>query len=120
LVDGRGRLLEGTSSNFFGLRDGVLHTAGTGVLEGVTRSALLSLAAGLGLPVALEPVHRDSIAELDEAFLSSSTRSLVPIVNVAGAAVGDGTPGPVTRRLLAGYRELVEREARPAVAATSP
>jgi len=115
LLDQAGRILEGTSSNFFGLRDGTLFSAGEGVLDGVTRRIVLELADALGLPAREEAVVASAAGELDEAFLTSSTRALVPIVSVAGARVGDGSPGPTFRRLLAEYEAYAAREARPAL-----
>lgn len=111
LLDGRERLLECTSANFFGVRDGALITAEDGVLEGITRSVFLELADAGGIPIQLEAVTADEVGELDEAFLTSSTRALVPIVRIAGARIGDGRPGPVSERLLAEYLDLAESEA---------
>jgi len=99
----------------FAVRDGVLRTAATGVLEGVTRKVLLQLAGQLGIPVSLQPVHREGIGELSEAAISSSSRALIPAVRIAGQQVGNGRPGPICRRLLAAYRAYVETAVRPAL-----
>lgn len=115
MLDGSGRILEGTSSNFFGVQSGALRTAGSGVLEGVTRAILLELAAGLEIPARLEPISLSELNQLDEAFLTSSSRALVPIVEIDGARIGAGRPGPMFRRLLDAYLAYAEREARPAV-----
>jgi branched-subunit amino acid aminotransferase/4-amino-4-deoxychorismate lyase len=114
MVDARGRLLEGTSSNVFAVRDGVLRTAGEGVLEGVTRAAFLELARGAGIPVRTDAIELDELPALSEAFLTSSVRSLVPIVRMGDTTIGDGRPGPVGKELARRYAELVAREARPA------
>lgn len=116
LVDGRGRLLEGVMSNFFAVRAGSLHTAPVeGVLPGVTRRIVLDLAAALSIPAAEEAVSRTELDSVDEAFFSTSIRSIVPIVEIAGVSLGDGTPGPLTRRLMAAYAEHCAAVARPAV-----
>ena len=115
LVDGGGRILECTSANVYALRGGRLETADSGVLEGITRALVLDLARELGLEVELRAPRLDEVAQWDEAFLSSSTRGLVPIVDVAGARVGDGRPGPWTRRLSEAYARLAERDAARAV-----
>jgi branched-subunit amino acid aminotransferase/4-amino-4-deoxychorismate lyase len=115
MLDATGRLLECTSANFFGVSDGTLLTAGEGVLEGITRSIFLELARAAEIPVRLEAVTVAEIGGLDEAFLTSSSRGLVPIVRIDGQRIGAGRPGPVGRRLLADYLELAEREARTAV-----
>jgi branched-subunit amino acid aminotransferase/4-amino-4-deoxychorismate lyase len=114
MVDERGRLLECTSANFYGVRSGELHTIPEGVLEGITREVIYRLAAELELPVVGRAVTLESYAELDEAFLTSSTRGIVPVVRIEDAVLGDGRPGPVTRRLMAALERFVEREARPA------
>jgi branched-subunit amino acid aminotransferase/4-amino-4-deoxychorismate lyase len=73
------------------------------------------VARELGVPVRKESVRLDETGTLDEAFLTSSTRALLPVVHICGAQVGSGKPGPCTLRLRAGYDRLVEREARPAL-----
>jgi branched-chain amino acid aminotransferase len=115
LVDAKGRLLEGTTSNFYAVREGVLWTAGRGVLEGIARKTILQISGELGIPVHLEPVGEAEIATLEEAALSSASRGIVPIVEIAGQVVGDGRPGPVISRILAAYRELLAREIQPAI-----
>jgi len=110
-----GRLLEGTSSNFFGVEAGVLRTSGEDVLEGITRKVFLFLAERAGLAVDLRAVHATELSALDEAFITSSSRGLVPARSIEGRPVGDECPGPVARRLLADYAQLVVSSARPAV-----
>lgn len=115
LVDENGRILECTSANFYGIRDGVIYTAGEGVLAGVTRRILLDLAAQLSIPVVLEPVSLAQVAALDEAALSSSSRAIVPIVQIEQTVIGNGRPGPVCRRLLAAYNQFVQSAVKTAV-----
>lgn len=114
LVDDHGRILEGTRTNFFAVRDGVLYTAGEGVLEGVTRAVILRLAGELGLPVRLEAVRVEEIDTLQEAAISGSSRDLLPVVQIGEQEVGNGRPGPITLRLLAAYRQYVEQAVKPA------
>ena len=115
LLDDRNRILEGTGTNFWAVRDGVVYTAGDGVLEGVTREILLKIIPDLGFPVRLEAVGADEIDTLDEAALSGSSRALLPVVEIAGQPVGDGRVGPATRRILAAYNAFVEENIRTAV-----
>jgi branched-chain amino acid aminotransferase len=119
LVDDDGRILEGMTSNFYGIRDGVLYTAGEGVLEGIGRRIVLQQAKALGIPVQLDPVHINDIGRLDEAALSSASRALVPIVKIDGQVVGNGRPGgrpgPITLQILQAYRTFMAREIRPAI-----
>ena len=114
MLDEDGYILEGTTSNFYAIRDGVLWTAGKGVLRGVARRLVLEVAADVGLPLRLEPVHVDSISELDEASLSSASRAIIPIIQIDGQTIGDGRPGPITQRLLQAYQDVVAQVLRPA------
>ena len=115
LLDSAGRILEGTGTNFWAVRDGVVYTAGDGVLEGITREILLQLIAGLGIPLRLEAVGAADVATLDEAALSGSSRALLPVVRIAGQTVGDGRPGPITRRVLAAYNAFVAENVKTAI-----
>ncbi|HNX49805.1 MAG TPA: aminotransferase class IV [Thermoanaerobaculaceae bacterium] len=104
LVDDSGRILEGSSSNFFAVLDGELRTASAGVLLGVTRSIVLRLAAEL-MPVHEEAIRLPDLPRCPEAFITSSSREVMPVVRVDDMPVGDGRPGPVTRDLMRRYRE---------------
>ena len=111
MIDEDERLLECVSSNIYGVRDGAIYTAESGVLEGVTRRIVLELA---GIPVRFEPVPLAEIDTLDEAFLTSSTREVVPVTRIEDTVVGNGSPGPISTRLLAAYRSHAAEHARPA------
>ncbi|MCW5851298.1 MAG: aminotransferase class IV family protein [Anaerolineae bacterium] len=106
MVDGRGAILEGFSSNFFGVLDGELRTADEGVLAGVTRGIVLQAARGV-LPVRLEPVLQPDIPRLAEAFITSSSREVMPVVSINDDMVGDGRPGPITRAIAEHFALLV-------------
>jgi branched-chain amino acid aminotransferase len=109
LVDARGRVLEGASSNVFLVRAGQLTTAPTeaGILAGITRAHVLSLARAEGIPVELRAPDLSEVRAADELFITSSIRELLPIVRLDQQPVGEGTPGPVFRRLLQAFRERV-------------
>ena len=117
LADEQGFLLEGTGTNFYGVRQGVVYTAGQGVLEGITRKIVLDLLPQLGVPLRLEAVHQDEIGTLDEALLSGSSRAILPVVAINGQVVGNGRPGPIGRRLLMAYNDFVAETVRPAITA---
>ena len=114
LVDERGFLLECVMSNLFLVSGGELRTAGHGVLPGVTRETVLTAARSLDLPVREEAVHRDELGQVEEAFLTTSVRGLVPIVRLGGVRLGTGRPGPWTQRLSRAYASEVERGSAPA------
>jgi branched-subunit amino acid aminotransferase/4-amino-4-deoxychorismate lyase len=115
IVDNEGYILEGTMTNFWAARDGVVYTAGEEILEGITRKIILSLLPKLGIPVRLQAVHQDAVAELDEAAISGSSRAVVPVVRIGDVPVGEGRPGPVFRRILTAYEDYVAGAVRTAV-----
>lgn len=115
MLDDAGHLLEGISTNFYGVRDGVLHTAGSGVLEGITRTIVLNLATRLGIPVSLNAVHLHEIPHLQEAALSGSSRAVMPVVQIGKQMVGNGRPGPICQRLLTAYNSFVSQEIKMAI-----
>ena len=115
LLSPAGEILEGTSTNFYGVLDGVFHTAGTGVLAGITRKIILDLAAGLHIPVSLEPIHVAQIPQLSEAALSGSSRALLPVVQIGDQVVGNGRPGPICQKILAAYNQFVAQEIKTAI-----
>lgn len=98
LVSPDGVVLEGMSSNIYGVLDGVLRTAGQGVLAGITRRAIYELAPQV-LPVREEPLHVTDLPRLTEALLTSSGRGVVPITRIDDLVIGNGRVGPIVRRL---------------------
>jgi branched-chain amino acid aminotransferase len=82
----------------------------SGCLPGITRAVVLEDAARLGLAAIQQSLSLDELLDADEAFLTNSVMELMPLVRIGEHAIGDGRPGPVTRRLMAAYRELVEAE----------
>ena len=109
LVAEDGTLLEGLSSNFFALVDGELRTEQERVLEGITRSLAIEAAESL-LPVRRVGVRRDELPRVQEAFLTSVSRELLPVVRIDQQPIGDGRVGPATRALMQAFAALVARE----------
>jgi branched-chain amino acid aminotransferase len=109
IIDQGGRVVEGTTSNVFVVKLGALITPPeeTGILPGITRARLLAIAAEERLAVRLEPLAISDLHDADEIFLSSSIREVLPVVRVDGRTIGDGAPGPVTRRMHAAFRRRV-------------
>jgi branched-chain amino acid aminotransferase len=112
LVNDAGELLEGFSSNFYAIRAGRLYTAGEGVLSGIARKVVLMVAPEV-LPVELRPVRPDEIPALDEAFVTSSSRGVVPVIRIDEQQVGDGKPGPLTQAISARYHAWEEAHLEP-------
>ncbi len=107
----RGRILEGMTSNFFYIKDGVLGTASRGVLLGVTRSMVVAAAREAGIGVVYRSLNVNQVPGISEAFITSSSRGVVPVVAVDDIPVSGGYPGPVTQRLMDGYNALTLRRA---------
>ncbi|MCC6905204.1 MAG: aminotransferase class IV, partial [Anaerolineae bacterium] len=86
-----GEILEGASSNFYGIMDGVLCTADEGVLAGIARSMLLKAATQV-LTVRLKPISITDLPYLSEAMMTSSTRGVLPVIRVGSILIGDTHP----------------------------
>jgi len=108
LLNGEGWLAEGASSALFLVLKGRLVTPpiSAGILDSVTRSLVLALASRAGLPCAERPLRPEEAYEAEEAFLASTLKEIMPVVQIEGRAIGEGRPGPITHRLLRMYREL--------------
>jgi D-alanine transaminase len=104
-----GTVTEGTHTSFFGVRDRVVLTApnSLNILPGITRGLILRLARQAGISCREEVLRRDDLPHVSELFLTGTTSEVLPVVRVDGHAVGDGRPGPVTRRLQETYRVAV-------------
>lgn len=100
---------ECTTSNFFAFKDGVLITSAEDILEGVTRAAALDAADDL-VPIEYRRLAYGELATVDEAFITSTTKEILPIVRVDDIQIGDGTVGKQTQRLMAALRALVQQE----------
>lgn len=109
----RGRILEGLTSNFFYVEKGKLSTARHGVLPGVTRRVVLHLAHRMRIGVLYRPLPLAEIPAIDEAFICSSSRGLVPVVRIDGQMIGNGLPGALTLQISEAYAAYVLRRAEP-------
>jgi branched-chain amino acid aminotransferase len=107
LVDARGRVIEGTTSNVFVVKDGAIATPPeeVGLLAGITRAHVLALA-----PIALAEIKVLDLYAADEVFITSSIREVVGVSEVDGRSIGAGAPGPVTRRIRDAYRATLSVE----------
>lgn len=107
-----GAVSEGATSNVFMVEGGRIETPNmrTGILPGITRQKVCELAASLGTPVSETNIMPERLRRADEVFLTSSVRGIMPVTRLDGARVGDGTAGPITRRLHQAYLAYVEAE----------
>ncbi len=111
LLNNEGYVAECTGDNIFVVADGALKTPRPTdqALEGVTRAAILQLAAGAGIPTAETALTQYDLYTADERFLTGTGAELMPVTKIDGRVIGDGKPGAVTRRISALFQEEVRR-----------
>lgn len=114
LLNGAGNVVQGTAENLFVVRDGTLMTPPTseGLLAGITRDTVMTLARDSGLEVVERALDRTDVYFADEAFLTGTAAEIVPIVETDDRVVGSGSPGPVTTMLIDTYRYVTTGRAR--------
>ena len=102
----RGEIAECSTSNIFAVKNGAVITPplDAGLLAGITREFLFEIAREIGVPMREQVMLDADLLGGDEAFLTSTTREVVPIVRVDAAVIGTGRPGPVTMKLLDAFR----------------
>ena len=103
LLDKDGKILEGLGSNFYAIVDSILRTAGEGVLKGISQQIVFEVADSI-IAVEQKAVHVSQIARFSEAFLTSSSRGIIPVVEIDGIQIGDGLVGQVTKKLRNAYQ----------------
>jgi branched-chain amino acid aminotransferase len=110
-----GAILEGLSSNFFAVLDGTLHTEQSRALVGVTQTLVLEVANQVcpNVVQSRQAVNIGHLARISECFITSVSREILPVTKIDDQVIGSGKPGPVTRALISGLHELIEREAQP-------
>jgi branched-chain amino acid aminotransferase len=106
----RGELTECTTANLFIVRNGEALTPplDAGILPGITRELLFEIGAQQRVPVRELTLRDDDLYGCDEAFLTSTTREVMPITAIGERTIGAGVPGPITRRLLTAYRSIAQ------------
>jgi branched-chain amino acid aminotransferase len=107
LLNSKGEVAEASGDNIFIWKRGILHTppADAGILEGITRRAVLEIAAEMGLKTKEAAMTRHDVYTADECFLTGSAAELIPVVKLDGRSIGEGKPGPITQKLLARFQE---------------
>ena len=114
MLDVRGFVTEGPGANFMIVKDRVLISPTTiNILNGVTRRTLLALAHEAGLQTAERDLTLGDVYTADEAMMCGTGAEVVPVREVDGRSIGAEAPGPVTRRLMDAYQELVHRKGTP-------
>ena len=118
LLNTKGDIAEGSGANLFivGTARSSRTTSTRRSSYGITRDSVLEMARDIGVPVVIRPITLGDLELADELFFSGTAVEITPIKEVDGRAVGDGTPGPITRRVAA---DVLRRRPRPAAAATT-
>lgn len=108
MLNHKGEVAECTGDNIFLVRRGELVTPGNdaGILEGITREAVMELARDAGLVVRETSLTRHDVYVSDECFLTGSAAEVIPVVRVDNRPIGNGQPGPITRDLIKRFHKL--------------
>jgi branched-chain amino acid aminotransferase len=111
MLNHKGEVAECTGDNVFVVRGGKLLTPppDAGILEGITRGAVMELATAAGIDCREVTLVRHDLYTADECFLTGTAAEVIPVVEIDGRKIGAGTPGPITKRLTDAFHELVRR-----------
>jgi branched-chain amino acid aminotransferase len=109
MLNHKGEVAECTGDNIFLVKHGVLQTPplDAGILEGITRNAVIELAQKSDIEVREMPLTKHDVYIADECFLTGSAAEVIPVVKVDSRVIGPGTPGPMTLQLKKAFHELV-------------
>jgi branched-chain amino acid aminotransferase len=108
LLDNEGYVAEGSGENFFLVRDGIIYTPDlTSCLEGITRASIIQIARDQGYEIREKRITRDEVYVADEAFFTGTAAEVIPIRELDGRAIGNGSRGPVTELVQRIYFEAV-------------
>jgi branched-chain amino acid aminotransferase len=108
MLNHKGEVAECTGDNIFLVKRGTLYTPGleAGILEGLTRNAVIGLAKGAGYTVVEGPLTRHDVYTADECFLTGTAAEVIPAISLDGRLIGNGKPGPVTNDLRGRFHKL--------------
>src|SRR3954467_6956000 len=111
MLNHKGEVAECTGDNIFLVRNGVLSTPPleAGILEGVTRDAVIEVAQDADIEVRQMPLTKHDVYIADECFLTGTAAEVVPVVKVDSRTIGTGKPGPVTRDLETRFKKLTQQ-----------
>jgi branched-chain amino acid aminotransferase len=111
MLNTQGEVAECTGDNIFVVRDGIVSTPPieAGILDGVTRQAVIELARESGRTVREVPMVRHDVYIADEVFLTGTAAEVIPVVKVDSRVIGSGRPGPVTQELVEGFHAMTRR-----------
>jgi branched-chain amino acid aminotransferase len=109
MLNHKGEIAECTGDNIFLVRHGKLQTPSieSGILEGVTRNAVIDLAKAAKIEVREQPLTRHDLYVSDECFLTGSAAEIIPVTKCDARVIGTGKPGPITKQLREAFQRLV-------------
>jgi branched-chain amino acid aminotransferase len=115
MLNAEGFVSECTGDNLFIVKEGQLMTPplSAGALYGITRRVVMEIAADAGIGVSEPQLTRYDLFNADECFLTGSGAEVVPVVKIDGRVIGNGKPGPITRRLVTQYHALTKVSGEP-------
>ncbi len=115
MLNAEGFVAECTGDNIFLLKDGRLFTPplSAGALYGITRNTVIELARKDGIEVTEPNLTRHDFFNADEVFLTGTGAEIIAVVKIDGRVIGSGKPGPITKKLVAQYRELTQATGEP-------
>jgi branched-chain amino acid aminotransferase len=111
MLNHKGEVAECTGDNIFVIKHGVLRTPSidAGILEGVTRNAVIELARAANIPVQETALTRHDVYVADECFLTGTAAEVIAVIKCDGRPIGTGKPGPITRKLREGFQQLTRQ-----------
>ncbi len=107
-IDRDNRVLEGTTTNFFGIKDGKVITSNKDMLPGITRSVILKLIKEK-YTVELRDIKRSEIKDFDEIFISASNKEIIPVIEVNDLKIGKEKPGVITLDIMQDFADYTKR-----------
>lgn len=115
MLNSQGAVAEATGDNIFIVRGNSLVTPAVneGILEGITRNAVMTLARDMGLTVSESRLSRYDLYTADEVFLTGTAAEVIGVVDIDRRQIGEGTPGPITRQLVKRYRQHARSSGTP-------
>jgi len=113
MFNAKGDIAEGSGANLFAVRDGkvITNDITASILMGVTRDSVLTIARDLCLPVEIRPLSHQDVTMGDELFFTGTAVEVMPIREVDGKVIGDGSPGPITRQIQKAFYDAVQGRA---------
>lgn len=109
MLNAKGEVAECTGDNIFLIKRGKLLTPSNdaGILEGITREAVIEIAQKAGIEVHQIPLTKHDVYVADEVFLTGSAAEIIPVIKVDSRIIGEGKPGPITKDLTKRFHQLI-------------